>query len=139
MERTVWRHRECSTYLLHHCIAFLIPRISHLFTTATHIFNTLQQLVATDPEIITHIFTRNVYKYAKSPYFRPLIERLGGRSILWAEGDDHKRMAKVLSASFKPERVRGMHEATVESAQRVSWNFYVPFRILKIANSGTII
>lgn len=88
------------------------------------IFHALrEQLVATDPEIITHIFTRNLYKYTKSPYFRPLIERLIGRSIVWAEGEEHKRMAKVLTGCFNSERVRKMHGAVVDSAQRVSGKF----------------
>jgi hypothetical protein len=53
------------------------------------------QLIPT--AIITHIFTRYVYNYAKSPVFRPLIDRLLGKSIVWAEGDNHKRMCKALN------------------------------------------
>lgn len=51
---------------------------------------------------------------------RPIVERLLGKGIVWAEGDDHKRMAKALSGCFTQERVRGMQDIVVESAAKVS-------------------
>lgn len=51
---------------------------------------------------------------------RPLMERLIGKGIVWAEGSDHKRMAKALSGCFTQERVRGMQDIVVKSAAKVS-------------------
>ncbi|KAF8302626.1 cytochrome P450 [Clavulina sp. PMI_390] len=79
-------------------------------------------LVPTDPLAITHIISRNVYtgKYSKSPVFVPLIERLLGKSIAWAEGEDHRRMAKALAGCFSGERVRGMADVVGECAEKLS-------------------
>ncbi|KAF8302619.1 cytochrome P450 [Clavulina sp. PMI_390] len=79
-------------------------------------------LVPTDSLAIAHIVSRNVYsnKYSKSPAFRPLIERVIGRSIVWAEGEEHRRMAKVLAGCFTGERVRGMIDVVGECSEKLS-------------------
>ena len=60
----------------------------------------MPQLAIADPAALSYMFTRNVYGYTKSPLFRPLIDRLLGRSLVWAEGDDHKRMRTLLNPVF---------------------------------------
>jgi len=101
-----------------------------LFTTKSSVspFYTavcpLIQLVLTDPDIISHIFTRNTCKYPRSPCFRPLAERVIERSIAWAEGGDHRRMAKFLNGYFTVDAVKGMHETIVECALRVSMTMF---------------
>ena len=45
-----------------------------------------------------------------SPVFRPLIIRLGGRSLIWVEGEkEHKRMRGLIAPAFSSDNVRAMH------------------------------
>lgn len=66
---------------------------------------------------------------------RPLIERLLGKSIVWAEGEEHRRMSRALNGCFTAEKVRGMQGAVVESANKVS---SVCFCLLPISLSLSI-
>jgi len=79
-------------------------------------------LVVADPRFIHHMLTENPYNYGafpapfhnissiglidmiflvKSPVFRPLVERLLGHGLVWAEGDEHKQQRKVLNPAFR--------------------------------------
>ncbi|KZV98142.1 cytochrome P450 [Exidia glandulosa HHB12029] len=64
-------------------------------------------LVVGDPEALAHIFIRRTYDYVKSPVFRPLIERLLGRSVIWVEdADEHSRMRRFMSPCFTAQQIR---------------------------------
>ncbi|KAG8864747.1 hypothetical protein FRB96_003332 [Tulasnella sp. 330] len=65
-------------------------------------------LAIRDPAAITHIFTRHPYDYHKSAFIRPLVERLLGRSLPWAEGDEHKRQRVALAPVFTHESIKRM-------------------------------
>ena len=58
------------------------------------------QLVVADPQALFHIGAKNIYNYRRTLVFRSLIERSLGRSVVWAEGDEHKRMRSVLNSCF---------------------------------------
>lgn len=74
-------------------------------------------LVVSDPRFIHHMLTENPYNYGmclrflwkcnphyfpvKSPVFRPLVDRLLGHGLVWAEGDEHKQQRKVLNPAFR--------------------------------------
>ena len=59
---------------------------------------------------LSHIYTKNPYNYHHSPVFRALLMRLGGRSLVWAEGEkEHKRMRGLIAPAFSPDNVRAMH------------------------------
>ncbi|KDQ08460.1 hypothetical protein BOTBODRAFT_37899 [Botryobasidium botryosum FD-172 SS1] len=68
-------------------------------------------LVIADPGIVSHIFTKNAYMYPKSLVFRPLLERIVGKSLVWAEGEDHKKMRALLNPVFTAEQTRLMYES----------------------------
>ncbi|KZV95223.1 cytochrome P450, partial [Exidia glandulosa HHB12029] len=69
-------------------------------------------LVMGDTVGLSHIYTKNAYNYAHSPVFRPLIERLTGRGLIWVEGQRaHKRMRALVSPAFSTDNVRNMHPA----------------------------
>jgi cytochrome P450 len=38
---------------------------------------------------------------AKSPVFRPLVDRLLGHGLVWAEGEEHKQQRKLLNPAFR--------------------------------------
>ncbi|KAK7047846.1 hypothetical protein VNI00_006174 [Paramarasmius palmivorus] len=66
-----------------------------------------------------HIF-QNAYTYVKSPVFRPLVQKLLGRGIVWAEGDDHKQQRKLLAPAFSPNAVKGMADDVFLCAEKMS-------------------
>jgi len=58
---------------------------------------------------LSHIYTKNPYNYHHSPVFRSLLFRLGGRSLVWVEGEkDHKRMRGLIAPAFSADNVRAM-------------------------------
>ncbi|CAE6343412.1 Cytochrome P450 3A12 OS=Canis familiaris GN=CYP3A12 PE=2 SV=1 [Rhizoctonia solani AG-1 IB] len=67
-------------------------------------------LVTTDPMAVTHMFGKEVYSYVKSPVIRPIIERLMGKSLVWAEGDVHKRQRQQLARLFTTQAARDMFD-----------------------------
>ncbi|ELU40781.1 cytochrome P450 domain-containing protein [Rhizoctonia solani AG-1 IA] len=67
-------------------------------------------LVTTDPAAITHMFGKEVYSYVKSPVIRPIIDRLMGKSLTWAEGDVHKRQRQQLTRFFTTQATRDMFD-----------------------------
>jgi len=79
-------------------------------------------LVVSDPRFLHHMLTENTYGYseippplhnissirlivmiflAKSPVFRPLVDRLLGHGIVWAEGEEHKKQRKLFNPAFR--------------------------------------
>ncbi|KAF8734032.1 cytochrome p450, partial [Rhizoctonia solani] len=67
-------------------------------------------LVTTDPAAVTHMFGKEVYSYVKSPVIRPIIDRLMGKSLTWAEGDVHKRQRQQLTRFFTTQATRDMFD-----------------------------
>ncbi|KAJ7665967.1 cytochrome P450 [Mycena polygramma] len=75
-------------------------------------------IVATDHAAVQHIFA-NSDLYVKSPAFRPPIENILGRGLVWAEGDDWHRQRKILSSAFSSESVKEMTPVIYECAERL--------------------
>ncbi|CAE6461645.1 unnamed protein product [Rhizoctonia solani] len=67
-------------------------------------------LVTTDPAAIAHMFGKEVYTYVKSPLIRPIVDRLMGKSLVWAEGDVHKRQRQQLTRFFTTQATRDMFD-----------------------------
>ncbi|KAG8774992.1 hypothetical protein FRC16_004951 [Serendipita sp. 398] len=66
-------------------------------------------LCITDPKAIDRVLCKNAYNYPHSAVFRPIIERLTGRSIVWVEGEkDHKPMRALIAPAFTLDRIRAM-------------------------------
>ncbi|KAG8897481.1 hypothetical protein FRB99_008122 [Tulasnella sp. 403] len=78
-----------------------------------------QALALTDPAAITYIFSKHPYEYLKSQVIRPLIDRLLGKSLVWAEGLQHKRQRAMLAPVFTHEAVRRMDEEVHTAAEKL--------------------
>ncbi|KAG8987614.1 hypothetical protein FRB90_003253 [Tulasnella sp. 427] len=76
-------------------------------------------LALTDPAAITHMFSKRPYEYTKSQIIRPLIERLLGKSLPWAEGEQHRRQRQMLAPVFTNENVKRMDEEIHRAADKV--------------------
>ena len=82
----VWRYR---TDHLHHPPIDIYLRLRCIL-----------QLVVADPQALFDIEAKNVYNYRKTKDLQSSFERLMGRSLLWAEGNEHKRMRGTLNSFF---------------------------------------
>jgi len=66
-------------------------------------------LCVADVKAIDHILVKNSYRYPHSDVFRPIIERLTGRGIVWMETEaEHRPIKALLAPAFNLDRVRGM-------------------------------
>ncbi|ESK92562.1 cytochrome p450 [Moniliophthora roreri MCA 2997] len=63
---------------------------------------------------------QNAYTYVKAPVFRPLIQKLLGRGIVWAEGEEHKYQRKLLAPAFTPNAVKGMADDVFSSVEKLT-------------------
>ncbi|KAG8948992.1 hypothetical protein FRC03_000504 [Tulasnella sp. 419] len=69
-----------------------------------------EMLVTLDPGALNYILSKRVYDYTKSPAIRPVIDRIMGRSIPWAEGEEHRRQRQVLAPVFTAEAVKSVDD-----------------------------
>ncbi|KAJ8585147.1 cytochrome P450 [Rhizopogon salebrosus TDB-379] len=58
------------------------------------------QLMITDPAALHHIFVKSGYRYPKQPDRTIFATLIGGKGILWAEGEHHKRQRTVMQPGF---------------------------------------
>ncbi|KAG9009835.1 hypothetical protein FRB93_005106 [Tulasnella sp. JGI-2019a] len=75
-------------------------------------------LAINDPAALSHMFTKHPYNYPKSVSIRPLVERIMGRSLLWAEGDEHKRQRAALAPVFTHSMVKQMEFNVRDTSER---------------------
>lgn len=81
------------------------PKALHrIFTTVSHSTRTDHW----EPLGTNHI--QQCYNYPKSLIMRPLMKRLAGESLVWAEGEQHKKQRQMLSSVFTHDRVRASEE-----------------------------
>lgn len=65
-------------------------------------------LVVADRAAINHILSTKVYTYEKAPPARPIIGRLVGEGIIWAEGEQHKRFRRLMDSIFSAASTKRM-------------------------------
>ncbi|KAG8891909.1 hypothetical protein FRC01_014454, partial [Tulasnella sp. 417] len=76
-------------------------------------------LAVADPAAISHIYSKHPYEYLKSQIIRPLIDRLIGKSLVWAEGEQHRRQRQMLAPVFTNENVKRMDEEVHNAADKL--------------------
>ncbi|KAE9383393.1 cytochrome P450 [Gymnopus androsaceus JB14] len=64
-------------------------------------------VVISDHLGVKHIFDQ-AYTYIKSPAFQPLVVKVGGRGLIWAEGDEHRFQRKMVSPAFSISAIKKM-------------------------------
>ncbi|CAE6490825.1 unnamed protein product [Rhizoctonia solani] len=63
-------------------------------------------IITADQVALDYMFGKGTYSYVKSPFIRPLVERLVGRGLVWAEGSVHKRQRQQLAPFFTIQAIR---------------------------------
>ncbi len=57
---------------------------------------------------ITPLDMQNEQKGGKAAILRPIVARIAGRSVVWAEGKEHTRQRQALLPFFTAEHVRSI-------------------------------
>lgn len=65
------------------------------------------RLYVTDPKALQHILLNHSYEYPKPAQAREQMGTILGKGILFAEGDDHKRQKRNMTAAFTWTQVNG--------------------------------
>ncbi|KAL4068695.1 cytochrome P450 [Scleroderma yunnanense] len=78
------------------------------------------QLMVTDPKALQWIFATAGYDFPKQPERRAQSLLLNGRSIVWAEGDAHKRHRRILNPGFGVPEARAFLSVARASAESMS-------------------
>ena len=76
------------------------------------------EILSFDPAVSNHIWNHPDL-FSRVASARKQNYALTGRSVIWAEGADHKRMRKVLIASFSPSQIRAILPVFKEKAQEL--------------------
>ena len=58
---------------------------------------------------LSHIYTKNTYNYHHSPVFRSLIARLGGRSLVWVEGEKEHADIYLVATALQTHIANELH------------------------------
>lgn len=65
-------------------------------------------ILLTSPESLTEVLVRRPYSFTKPVGARNLFRRLFGESLIIAEGDEHRRLRKLMQPSFSYRRVQSL-------------------------------
>ncbi|KAF5367489.1 hypothetical protein D9758_003729 [Tetrapyrgos nigripes] len=76
-------------------------------------------VVVADNAAASHIF-QNPYNYVKAPAFLPIVDKLLGRGIVWAEGEEHKHQRRLLAPAFTLNAIKGMSDDIFSCAEKLA-------------------
>ncbi|KAK0506763.1 cytochrome P450 [Armillaria luteobubalina] len=79
-----------------------------------------QSLVLCDPKAVAHLYANEGFGYVKMQLSRNFIEIMFGRSLLWAEGELHRRQRKFLTPAFSNAAIRDLTHIFYDSAHRTT-------------------
>jgi len=71
-----------------------------------------------DPKAVASFLAQETTTYVRSPVSKRAVERLMGRSLVWADGEDHKRQRKYLNPAFSNPAIRKMTPVFFDSAYK---------------------
>ncbi|THH19339.1 hypothetical protein EW146_g1797 [Bondarzewia mesenterica] len=109
-ELEVFEHQACEMYNR------WTSEVGPLFKIKAAFFHG-DVVVAVDNAAAGHIFSQSE-RYVKAPMFRPIVVKLLGKGLVWAEGEEHRHQRRLLAPAFSPESVRGMADDVWECAEK---------------------
>lgn len=110
-ERQVFEHQACEMYNK------WAARLGPLFKIKAALFHG-DVIVVADNAAAAHVFQYSE-RYVKAPMFRPIVVKLLGKGLVWAEGAEHRHQRRLLAPAFSPENVRGMADDVWECAEKL--------------------
>lgn len=94
------------------------------------------QLMVADPKAISRIFATTSYHFPKPPERRVQSLILNGKSVVWAEGNIHKRQRRILNPGFGGSESLAFLAISQASAERLSTKWS---EIIEASDSGNVI
>ncbi|KAI6117840.1 cytochrome P450 [Pisolithus croceorrhizus] len=94
------------------------------------------QLMVADPKAISRIFATTSYNFPKPPERRVQSLILNGKSVVWAEGNIHKRQRRILNPGFGGSESQAFLAISQASAERLSTKWS---EIIEASDSGNVI
>ncbi|CEQ42794.1 SPOSA6832_04650, partial [Sporobolomyces salmonicolor] len=76
-------------------------------------------LMLSDPTALTYLLTANPYNYAKPADLRGDLERILGKGVVFAEGDDHRRHRRLLAPAFAHGHIKAMAPCFFDLAYQI--------------------
>ncbi|KIY44404.1 cytochrome P450 [Fistulina hepatica ATCC 64428] len=76
-------------------------------------------LVLGDHTGASHVL-QNAYDYEKAPAFVVIVERMIGRGLVWATGEEHKIQRRLVSPAFTLKAVRNMQDSVMNCSEEAS-------------------
>ncbi|KAK0442078.1 cytochrome P450 [Armillaria borealis] len=67
---------------------------------------------------ISPVIIQNAYIYLKSQAFQPIVVKVVGRGVAWAEGEEHKFQRRLLVPAFTPSAVQKMLDDVIQCAEK---------------------
>ncbi|RIB26170.1 cytochrome P450 [Gigaspora rosea] len=76
-------------------------------------------ILISDPKLIKQVLINNTYDYQRLIFLEILLRRLVGESIIFAEGDSHKRQRKMMNPSFAFANVKEMFPVFIQAGHKL--------------------
>ncbi|KAF8521878.1 cytochrome P450 [Hysterangium stoloniferum] len=77
------------------------------------------RVVVCDPTAVAYFYARETVNFRMRPLTKIFVERLFGRSLIFAEGDIHKRQRKALAPAFSNTAIRTLSPVFFDSAYKL--------------------
>ncbi|KAJ3877633.1 cytochrome P450 [Lentinula edodes] len=111
-ELEIFQHKACEMYIRWAASVGPIYRLRAAFFQPDIV-------VVNDIIAVQYIF-QNAYSYVKSPAYRPIVKRILGKGIVYAEGEEHKHQRRLLAPAFTSNAVKAMSDDIFACVDRMS-------------------
>ncbi len=82
-----------------------VEELGPIMSTRSLLFE--RELLLVDPRAVMHVLSQQQsYSFPKAPTFRKFVDKLIGRGIVHAEGEQHKRQRRIISPAFSTTAIR---------------------------------
>ncbi|KAK0216143.1 cytochrome P450 [Armillaria fumosa] len=109
-EYVVWQHEACAMYLK------WTKDLGPLYRIKASFFQ--RDVIVAADNLASHHILANAYRYPKAPAFLPLTDKLIGKGVVYAQGDEHKHQRRLIAPAFTLGAVKGMSDDVVECTQK---------------------
>lgn len=109
-EYVVWQHEACAMYLK------WTKDMGPLYRIKASFFQ--RDVIVAADNLASHHILASAYRYPKAPAFLPLTDKLIGKGVVYAQGDEHKHQRRLIAPAFTLGAVKGMSDDVVECTQR---------------------
>ncbi|KAK2463848.1 hypothetical protein APHAL10511_004153 [Amanita phalloides] len=82
-----------------------------------------RNVILCDPKAIAHVFSKDTFTYFTLPFVKAFRKAMAGRSMLDEEGEEHRRLRRILSPAFSYPALRGITHVFYDAAYKAksSW------------------